>query len=437
MEKELLAYYSLLEGNVPEESDVLNVTKINSALNFGENIPKITDVAMDSDVHEKFNYSLPKPTDNDSNSGITNDSTISNLPLVNSRNNQLRYLVDTVIDNFARTALPPTELIVESCNTESSVEQSKSTIQQHIQNAAEVLSNVASETFLFTMDRSKSFTDSYVTGMIFKDDPEYLHYQYFANAQYSQQSPNYWKLKCYLASLSWYQKQLIIETKSMTDIDNCLIDNSSLPDDAASVSSNGNGKDVHSLKIQHPSQLINEYEEIQKKEIIEKEDHGSDDGNSEPIADTKTDQGTILTHTSNWNNVTTLLQSATNGDILAQQQLHQLFSPPSFIKAPYCMLSTCHKMFTVACFRHHCRHCGLSFCTAHVSKYHRIQKFGFATSTVRVCDACYAVIELEEYRDKILWRMLRLKAYYEGNLIPYFEKRTDRGIDKVLRYAAL
>ena len=436
MERELLAYYSLMGNDIDLAPENRNSPEM----------PIVDDTAQRN--------VLERSVENDSDNQVEHSVLLSNeivecedskalIPVVesNRRIDPLRGFMDSIIDSIAKSTVATSELIVESSATENTSPQPKSTLQQHIQNATELLSNVASEAFLFSVDRSKSFTDNYVTGMIFKDDPEYLHYQYFANSQYSPQSPDYWKLKCYLASLPWYQKQLIVETKAMTDLDSATGDPG--PGAAPSGTRSGSDESQVAVRVQYPPQLLNEYEEVRRREVeADSASEGDGDGTEDGVGDRNivpaggghsSDPGTILTHTNTGNNIANLLQSATNGDVLAQQQLHQLFSPPAFIKAPYCMRSSCHKMFSVACYRHHCRHCGLSFCSAHAARYHRIQKFGFASSTVRVCDACYAVIEAEEHRDKILWRMLRLKAYYQGSLIPYFEKRTDRGVDKVLR----
>nr|AVV27011.1 Rheb1 [Rhabdomonas costata] len=47
--------------------------------------------------------------------------------------------------------------------------------------------------------------------------------------------------------------------------------------------------------------------------------------------------------------------------------------------------------------RHHCRHCGALFCYACSGSRSAIPKFGF-TEEVRVCDACFDLLQREEHR---------------------------------------
>ena len=308
------------------------------------------------------------------------------------------------------------------------------------------------ETAYFAMDRSKTFTDHYVTGLIMKDDLEFQHYHQHQSVDSLDDPSKRWKLKCYLASLSWYQKQLIKETRSLVE-----------EQDDEPIDQGYEEIDIHEGRgAELPLEVnLNSYDLSTKPAFVSRaqtvrptdpkysvgspslidapapaDDVDSDEEALKPNVFPNSAGAESFNSRSNRVNMHALLGLATAGDAVAQQQLSQLFMPPPFMNAMFCMYPQCNRVFSVTCFRHHCRHCGFSFCSKHADNYHRIQKFGFTMGTVRVCDACYQRIETEEYRDRFVWRMLRLKAFYQGELIPYFEKRVDRAVDKVYRVAA-
>jgi len=310
-----------------------------------------------------------------------------------------------------------------------------------------------------------------------------------------------WRLKCYLASLSWYQKHLIIETKEISEIliqasydydhDYDLYTGSDDPEDLGVVPGPGVVSEDMSQCQSHMHALplsltlppiseeyvhINDNDNDGSTEIgigidIDGDDQPSTEVSAEQLAymnfyldavdkvdrdssnagrvEEDVDSDTELEPNRDMGvgvdmNVSVrpipsvhndLLQSAVKGNQTAQQELLKWFLPPPFAASDDC--SECRVPFSIRSFRHHCRHCGQSFCSKHASKYHRIHKFGFATGTVRVCAPCYDIIEREEYRDRSLWRVLRLKAYYKHDLIHYFERRVDRTVDKVVRYVCM
>jgi hypothetical protein len=221
------------------------------------------------------------------------------------------------------------------------------------------LSKVLNEGLDFTIDRSRHATEHYLLahGMLV-DDPEYQHYLRM------QSNPEFSKIRYFLSSLPWYQKQLIAETR---DVEKCNI--SELDTNLFS----GELEDIH-------------------KDVY--------DSDSEFVS--------------------------------IEEELPKYFVPPSFSEADRC--ATCGQIFNVKLFRHHCRHCGRSFCGQHASVYRRIHKFRYCTTAVRVCLPCCNILDIEERRDRSLWRVLRLKAFYTGDLIPYFDLRVDRQVDKVYRF---
>lgn len=76
-----------------------------------------------------------------------------------------------------------------------------------------------------------------------------------------------------------------------------------------------------------------------------------------------------------------LRREASEGDEEAQFHLAQLFSPPRFEMKPACR--DCGQAFGVTRYRHHCRHCGGSFCHEHAWHEHPIPKLGLPAGQVR------------------------------------------------------
>jgi hypothetical protein len=103
--------------------------------------------------------------------------------------------------------------------------------------------------------------------------------------------------------------------------------------------------------------------------------------------------------------------------------------PPTFSEADNC--SYCKAAFSVGTFRHHCRNCGSSVCSAHSSQRRRLAHYG-GLYTQRVCDDCCILIDLAKETQVLFWRKARLAAYFANKLEPYFHA-TERGVDKVLR----
>lgn len=75
-----------------------------------------------------------------------------------------------------------------------------------------------------------------------------------------------------------------------------------------------------------------------------------------------------------------LRREASMGDEEAQFHLAQLFSPPRFEMKMECR--KCGETFGVTRYRHHCRHCGGSFCHEHSWHMHPIPKLGLPTPQV-------------------------------------------------------
>lgn len=76
-----------------------------------------------------------------------------------------------------------------------------------------------------------------------------------------------------------------------------------------------------------------------------------------------------------------LRREASLGDAEAQFHLAQLFSPPRFEMKTECR--ECGEPFGVTRYRHHCRHCGGSFCHEHAGHEHPIPKLGLPGPQVK------------------------------------------------------
>ncbi|CAM9340264.1 unnamed protein product [Laminaria digitata] len=125
-----------------------------------------------------------------------------------------------------------------------------------------------------------------------------------------------------------------------------------------------------------------------------------------------------------------LRREAGKGDEEAQFHLAQLFSPPRFEMKEDCR--ECGETFGMTRYRHHCRHCGGSFCHEHAWHEHPIPKLGLPTPQ-RVCTPCKHTLELEDWRERVEWRLERVNAYLGESLIQYFDTGVDTVGDKALR----
>lgn len=67
----------------------------------------------------------------------------------------------------------------------------------------------------------------------------------------------------------------------------------------------------------------------------------------------------------------------------------------------------CKRPFTFLDRKHHCRHCGNTFCAADSSRRIAIPKFGLHTR-VRVCDGCYTAVATELEGSEVVLKLLEL-----------------------------
>ena len=142
-------------------------------------------------------------------------------------------------------------------------------------------------------------------------------------------------------------------------------------------------------------------------------------------------------------------------------------APPPPARAPRC--SACEAegcthaqaSFGLTRHRHHCAHCGGSFCAPHV-RWRRSVAHKFVTTAaadkgaasggggggggggyegggaeVRVCWQCVCLLERELYENTIAERLCRCSDFIGGHLPPYVARVEDSNADKVMRLGAI
>lgn len=76
-----------------------------------------------------------------------------------------------------------------------------------------------------------------------------------------------------------------------------------------------------------------------------------------------------------------LKKEAAEGNETAEAQMRQLFGSPGRAMKPTC--GECGQTFGVSLYRHHCKHCGESFCHEHAKGAHPIPKMGLPAPQVK------------------------------------------------------
>jgi hypothetical protein len=321
------------------------------------------------------------------------ESSISNN-MVSKIASQSISIADNVLKNFG----------IQSSSALQISEKLAIQLQKTVQNNKTVSDVVgcANETFLFTMDyvHTKSLN---IYQSLTADDPETMHWRSLRACS----KENWDSVRLCMASLTWTERQLLEETKEdyaddWFDIMDAEIEKN---DD------NDNDNEIETIYFNGARWK----EGIGKNQVKEQSDNDLKVRRQEELEPTL----------QKW-----LSKAASDGDEEAQYALTRWFAPPEFVKSDNCF--TCKKLFDITLFRHHCRFCGLSFCTNHSSHKRKILRYGITTA-VRVCNSCARIIDMEEKNDSRQWRRLRTLAYLQNKLIPYFCLKIDRRIDKALR----
>ncbi|CAM9182557.1 unnamed protein product [Chrysoparadoxa australica] len=200
-------------------------------------------------------------------------------------------------------------------------------------------------------------------------------------------------------SLSWYERQLVEEESKET-----------LEAEESAALPPGISNPLYADQYQPP-----EVEEQLREELQQN--------------DQEEGEGIDLEAAENEQFVKWLKKQAEDGDEETQYALAKRFTPPKPFQKEAC--TVCNEQFGMTRYRHHCRHCGNSFCFEHSGHKHFIHKFGY-TRPQRVCLSCKHQLEQEDWRDRQLWRRLRVRAFLAGRLLPYFEQH-DSDADKMGR----
>lgn len=95
--------------------------------------------------------------------------------------------------------------------------------------------------------------------------------------------------------------------------------------------------------------------------------------------------------------------------------------------------------FTMRRRRHHCRHCGGSFCAEHLRWRRRLDhKFsGIGPAAQRVCEGCARMLAREEHENRLAVRLLRCTDFTAGQLEAYEEVLDDTLAAKARRAGEL
>ena len=115
----------------------------------------------------------------------------------------------------------------------------------------------------------------------------------------------------------------------------------------------------------------------------------------------------------------------------AAYHLATLVTPPAPAEANCCYV--CSAEFSVTRYRHHCRACGKSICGDHSHReWHRLPHLGYKTPQ-RVCVLCKAGLVRRDLLQRVEWRVARVQAHVAGRLVPYFETASDPHDQKARR----
>lgn len=130
---------------------------------------------------------------------------------------------------------------------------------------------------------------------------------------------------------------------------------------------------------------------------------------------------------------------------LLLERLHNsmpLIAPPMPEKASSCRGCLADGVvdarFGLSRVRHHCNHCGGSFCSPHL-RWRRVlsHKFTVPSSPLRVCQACAQMLNRESYENRLIERLIRCSDFSAGCLQPYIEVLEDTVAAKARRAGRL
>ena len=125
------------------------------------------------------------------------------------------------------------------------------------------------------------------------------------------------------------------------------------------------------------------------------------------------------------------------------QKSKLLMPPPTHEKASICVACLAANgnddaKFGLTRVRHHCNHCGSSFCSTHLRwRRNLAHKFDVPPVPLRVCQMCAQVLTREGYENRQIERLIRCSDFALGNLEPFVEVLEDTVASKARRAGKL
>ena len=89
--------------------------------------------------------------------------------------------------------------------------------------------------------------------------------------------------------------------------------------------------------------------------------------------------------------------------------------------------------FGILRHKHHCRHCGQSFCADHLRWRYRMPKFAGGDTPQRVCWSCVLQLRREEFENRNAERVCRISDFLGGHLQPFVTLMEDTVAAKARR----
>lgn len=98
-------------------------------------------------------------------------------------------------------------------------------------------------------------------------------------------------------------------------------------------------------------------------------------------------------------------------------------APPPFAYGTECISCVAsgaeNGTFGILRHKHHCRHCGGSFCADHVRWRYRMPKFEGGDTPQRVCWDCVLQLRREEFENRNAERLCRISDFFSAQLQPF------------------
>ena len=111
-------------------------------------------------------------------------------------------------------------------------------------------------------------------------------------------------------------------------------------------------------------------------------------------------------------------------------------SPPPPERAAECAACVAAGLdgaFGLGRHRHHCRHCGRSFCGDHLRWRYRLPKFEGCAAPQLVCWGCVRLLRREDFENRTAGRLARTADFLHGSLPPFVARLDDTAAARARR----